>query len=689
VDDELRLLGVDRASNLKTYFDGGVDLGGPIMRDRLWFWGAFRRQDIERYITGTRNPDGTFPIDRTFLWYPSAKVNWQVSPAHNFSTFFNMQQKKRFNSGLSALRPRETTANQQNDPISRLWTFRDDWVATSRMLVSGKFNYSEGAFRTTAVSGVDASTTPPRFEASTGAFSSAPPSLLQSARKTVSGGASLSYAIDQLLGGRHDIKAGLDLVSMEAPVLTYVPADHQLDFFGVTPFSTPSEVRLSSPGKTNSVANTTSLYVQDGWQVDRVTFNLGLRYDHQTSYLPEETAPPSRFFPEPIKQTKTDDLISWNTFAPRLGVVYDITGSSKTLLKASYSRYYWQVWAGTAGNASVAGQRTVRYEWLDQNRDLQFQTNETGVVRAVDDPATRPITIDPDLKPTLTDEFTVGLVHQLAANVSVSGTYIYRNDKDLLWRINTDVSAADYLPITGTDPGPDGLRGTSDDGSSLTLYELSNAKRTLSPNFITTRPEFQQQYRGFEVTVNRRLADGWQAVGSITTGVQRDDFGSLGLTLLGQDNQNLPAGLASPQDVNFTTGTRTVNSIPVILKLMGSYQFPYRISLSGYYQHLAGTPFTRTVTAQGAVGRALNQGNVVVLSGPRNEDTYDSLDLLDLRVNYDVPLSRMNLSLALDLFNVLNINTVTQQNLNSGTAYGRVIGFVPPRVVRFGFKLRF
>ena len=160
VDDALRGRGVNRASNLKSYFDGGFDLGGPILSDKLWFWGAYRYQDVKRFVTGVQNADGSFPIDRTFLWYPTGKLNWQATAAHNASLFFNMQQKKRFNAGLSALRPRETTADQQNDPISRVVSLRDDWVATPRLLVSAKAYYLKGAFRTSPVDGVNAETPP-------------------------------------------------------------------------------------------------------------------------------------------------------------------------------------------------------------------------------------------------------------------------------------------------------------------------------------------------------------------------------------------------------------------------------------------------------------------------------------------------------------------------------------------------
>jgi hypothetical protein len=688
VDADLRARGVDRASNLHSYFDGGADLGGPILRDRVWFWGAFRYQEIERFVTGTRNADGTFPIDRTFLWYPTAKVNWQVNKSQNVSAFFNMQQKKRFNSGLSALRPLETTVDQQNDPVSKVISLRDDWVASPRLLVSFKGYYLKGAFRTTQVAGVNPDT-PPRLETSTNAFSAAPPSLLRSFRQGQQASVAANYSADDFLGGRHDLKFGVEFGRFEAPIETTFPGDHQLNFFQ----GAPLEVLLYAPGRQNSVANQRAAYIQDGWVRDRWRFNLGLRFDQQQSFLPEETAPQSRFFPDPVKQLETDDLISWNNLSPRLGVIYDVTGSSKTLVKASYSRYYWQIFTTKTGQASLAGPRTYRYTWLDLNGDSRFTNNELGALRSVDDPATRPISIDPDLEPTFTDEFTAGVVHELMPNVSLSGTFIARNDKDFDWRINRDVAAADYTAVNGIDSGPDGLPRTADDGGAIVFYELSAAKRALSPNYIATRPGFAQEYRGLELTLQRRLTARWQAVGSVTFGVQRENLGDSPLTLLPVlpviTPAALPAGLPTPQDVDKTTGTRLDTSIPVVGKLMGSYMFPFRLSMSGFYQFLAGSPFTRTINAVSALGRTLGQGNVVIHSGTRNEDSYAGVHLLDVRFNYDLPVSRSSIALSLDFFNALNTNTVTRVNALSGTNFNRVIDFVPPRAVRAGVKVRF
>ena len=123
--------------------------------------------------------------------------------------------------------------------------------------------------------------------------------------------------------------------------------------------------------------------------------------------------------------------MTWNTFAPRLGVLYDLTGDAKTLLKTSYSRYYWQLWTRIGSQATLAGDRMYTYGWSDPNNDGNFTTNELGTLLSVNDPATRPVTIDEDLKPNKTDEFTVAVVRELMANVSFSGTFIYRRDSDL------------------------------------------------------------------------------------------------------------------------------------------------------------------------------------------------------------------------------------------------------------------
>jgi hypothetical protein len=680
IDANLRGLGVNSASNLHLYGDGGFDLGGPIVRDHAWFYGSYRYQEVQNYITGTRNPDGTSPIDRTVLWYPTGKVNWKIAKSHNFSTYFNMSQKERFERGLDALHPPSATWDQRGAPIARLFTFRDDWTASSNWLVSLKANVMNQGFELKARPGIDTATTPASEDLATGAWSNAPPYESGIGKSLREVGVTAEHTMSDRWGGQHALKFGVDMAAFRAfgnqgggVALTTYPADHRLLFFNRSPF----EVMLFQSGAQSVVDPTRWAFAEDSWRLGQWTFNVGARWDWQANSLDAVTAPKSRYFTDAVSQPATGNLINWNTFVPRLGLIYDPTGTSKTLLKASYSRYTWLLWTDKASQASVAADRTFTYAWDDANGDREFQPGESGALLSVLDPATHPVTIQSDLKPTTTDEFTTAWTQQLAANLSFSATFMYRTDRNLTWLINQQITPADYSPIVGTDPGPDGQIGTPDDGRPMTFYQLSSAKVGLSPNYLATWPGFTQEYRGFEATLFRRFANNWQLMGSLTVGQQRDNYGS--------------GSYQNPQDINLINHTRVTDSLPYLGKLEGSYRFPKGILVSGFYQLLAGTHYTRTVNSTTALGYTLTQGNVVALTGTRDVNSYPAANDLDVRFGYDLPFMSQNrsVSLDLDIFNVLNINTITSQQILSGSAYGRVLNFIPPRILRFGVKVAF
>jgi hypothetical protein len=678
LDGYLRAHGVTNDNNLNRYFDGGIEAGGPLIKNRLWLWGAYRYQDVERFVTGTKNPDGSFPIDKTALWYPSAKLDWQITSKHHFNSYFNMAQKERFNRGLSALVPVESTWNQAGSPIARLFTFRDDWTVTQKLVLSFRVNIMDQGFSLSAQSGIDVPNTPTHFDLATGAYSVAPPYVSGTTKTLRSGAISGSYFANRFLGGSHELKFGFEVNDYHVAgnqggsVATMVyPGDTQLQFFN----GVPRQVILYASGA-QSVSNPThSGYIQDGWKMGRLRLDLGLRWDWQANSLDSVTAPKSRWFPA-VAQTGTGNLITWNTLAPRLGVIFDVTGKAKTLLKTSYNRYYWQLWTGLGSQASTAGDRIYTYQWNDLNNDKQFQQGEQGSLLSVSDPSTNPVTIDKNLKPALTDEITAGFSQELMPNLVINASFIYRKDRHLNWKINPGISPSDYTAVTGTDPGPDGKLGTADDGGNLTFYSLDPSKTKLSPNFITNRPGFSQEYEGVEIQAVRRFTSRLQAVGSYTHGVQKENYGA--------------GSFQNPQDIPFLDGTRIAGSRPNIVKIEGSYSLPHNLYLSGTYQYSSGLNFTRTVNALSALGRSLPQGNVAILSGPRNSQSYPGLNLLDMRLGYDLPLGEhRKASFSLDVFNLLNLNKVDSQQVISGATYGQVLDFIPPRVVRLGLKFFF
>ncbi len=697
VDDGLRSLGVDRASNLNQYLDAGFEFGGPLVRDRVWWWGGYRHQVVQKFVTGTQLPDGSFPIDETVLWYPSAKLNWAINQNHNFSFYFNMAQKKRFNRALSSLRPLETTWNQQGAPVARLFTFRDDWTPSPDVLVAFKANIMDQGFELRAQPEVDVENTPARLDLATRQWAGAPPNELGVHKNLRNVATTLSWYRSDW-GGDHDFKFGFEVGQIRAfgnqgggVARNTYPADHRLHFFD----GEPSEVILWASGAVAATGPQRSAFAQDSWAVNnRLRLNLGMRWDWQANALDEVTAPASRYL-DPVSQAGTGNLIVWNTLSPRLGMVFDVTGDARTLLKSSYGRYHWVLWLDRVQQASVAGDRNRKHVWNDLNGDRNFTVDELGPVLSVFDAGANPVTIDPDLAPSYTDELTVGFTREVAANVSASATAMWRRDRDITWLMRPDISPADYTAVTGADPGPDGVLGSADDGGAITFYELDAGKTGLSPNFVTTREGFEHEYRGVEFTLHRRLAANWQFMGSVTLGEQIENYGAGSYQNPDRTIPNTSGGLGNePQfpinNPEFVDGTRIANSTPVLVKLLGTYQADFGLTLSGFYQYISGNNFTRTVNAISALGRSLNQGNVRAFAGERNAASYDAANVLDLRAGYDLSLGDLGmLAIQLDIFNALNINTVTNTQTLAGGAFGRVLGFVPPRIFRIGGKLRF
>ena len=676
IDAHLRSIG-GTPSNQARYFDGGLEAGGPIIRNKLFIWGAYRYQDIERFITGATNPDGSHPIDKSVLWFPSAKLDWQVTSKHHFSTFFNMQQKERFNRGLSALVPVVSTWNQAGDPIARLFTFRDDWTITNKLVLSFKANIMDQGFSLAAQPSVNVAKTPTLYDLSTGAYADAPPYVYGIAKTLRAGGVSGSYYGSNFLGGSHELKFGFDINQSHVAgnqgggALYIYPGSAQLQFLkGV-----PAQVIVYAPG-TESVSNpTTDLYIQDGWKLRRWRFDLGLRWDRQTNSLDAATAPASLYFPA-VTQAATGNLITWNTFAPRVGVIYDLTGKAKTLLKASYNRYYYQLWTNLGAEASTAGVRSYTYQWNPPAGDCvgglattscTFDPSQEGKLLSESDPALHPVTIDPNLKPTRTDEVIAGFSQELLPNLAVQATFIYRMDHDLTWLINPAITLSAYSPVTGTDPVT---------GKPLTFYALNPADVSLSPNFVTTRPGFSQQYEGFELQVIRRFTNRFQLTASYTGGVQKENYG-LGSYL-------------NPQDINFENGTRVPFSRPTIIKLIGSYQLPYNLMLAWSYGGYSGANYTRTVNSNSVLSTPLPQGNVGVLSGERDVNSYPFVNILDMRLSYDQKIGeKRKISYYMDIFNLLNINTIDSMQTITGSTYGDVLDYIPPRIARLGVKFIF
>src|SRR6185295_6104642 len=205
----------------------------------------------------------------------------------------------------------------------------------------------------------------------------------------------------------------------------------------------------NSPVQEKEIFRGSVLHLQDNLAFGRVTVNLGLRYEHTNGLLPAQGAPGGPFsvarsFPE-------QSVFTWNTLAPRLGVIFDPSPKHTLALKAGYSRYYH---AASTGFVSGPNQNNLGgsvYNWVDRNGDRVFQVGEEGTkVSSFGGSIT---TVDPDLKQPYTDEVSAGVELEAPGRIRVSAMFIHRQARDLLAITQTAVPFdTGYVQVPAIDP---------------------------------------------------------------------------------------------------------------------------------------------------------------------------------------------------------------------------------------------
>jgi hypothetical protein len=295
----------------------------------------------------------------------------------------------------------------------------------------------------------------------------------------------------------------------------------------------------------------------------------------------------------------------------------------------------------------------------------------------------------------------LGIEHQAWRDLVVGATLIYRNVTDIIDDINIGVPYGPiaarlgvedpYTPVTVTDPGPDGVLGTADDGGPITVWNQDPATFGQNHYLITNLAKWgfdvPYGYRALEFVVRKRFSDRWQLLASWTLARTNSSLGASGragvTTKSGFDNPN--------SDIN--RDGRTFDDRANLIKLNGSYLFadPIGVNLGVSLRHESGLPVRRTFSTERSV---LNQGRVRITAAPAGEDDnpaslggrFDAITILDLRAEkqFALPGRWGRLSLTVEAFNLLNENATRSAFTHSGSFYGRVFSIVPPRVVRLG-----
>ncbi|HEY2906475.1 MAG TPA: TonB-dependent receptor [Vicinamibacterales bacterium] len=636
--------------------DANVTLGGPLIQNKLRFFGAFRDWRVHQNVPVQ---NAQVVLDQTNITDGLGNFTYQFNQNNRLTGFYSRQRYSKPNRLLnsSAITVIDSTSDEEDmfDLAQGLWNS----VIGKNFFLDARVGLNKILFPTYQNGGNQQSTT----DNSTGiVFGNFPTNTVRH-RDRNQFNATGQYYVDQALGGRHEFKFGFDYTHavtrnentrVDNATTTFTTASGSFVPVNVTLFATPQNDATA--------VNVLALFAQDSYSVKRLTLLAGVRFEQLEGYLPSQSSPDSPFAAgniggfaaQPRSYDEIRNIVKWNTAGPRVSAIFDVMGDGKTAAKASAGRYYYILSTGGGGVSSVNhnANYSEQYTWNDLNGDHKFELGEqTGapVVSAVVVNGQVATSIDPNFKRPYTDEYSAALDRELMANTKLSVVYTYRREKLAQVTINPDSPYATTL-TNATDPGLDGVVGTADDGS----YGFYARTSALNRSVITNDPTQLQTYKGVEITVTKRLSNRWQMLAGYTL------------------SKNELSGVSSDTSPNFLINangniTSTANADrPNQFKLTGMYILPWRdVIVSGNFSAQQGPPITRQISR--AVGFSTNQ---VINLEPLGNTRLDTLTKVDLRLGKQFKFNSRSFEASVDFDNLLNADTIwSVRNRTEATAF--------------------
>ena len=695
--EELKARGLTTPNSLRKAYDVNGSVGGPLLRDRLWFFASARRQLNSTYFANlyyNKNAgDATkwnYDPDLSQQAYTAilqpdvnGRLTWQAAAKHKIGLFHTHQPRDTFGDRANVS---PESMNYFKFDTSRLTTVSWQSPATSRLLLDARLaTHGEELYNSV--------------------WNDDPASVWRSLiAVTEQGGAypGLLYRGAGQAAGPTFIFAAMSAPNIweTRASVTYVTGAHALKFgFGNTwgkQYLLERDIHSSTSYRfNNGIPNLITMraspvsrydqldaelgiYVQDKWTINNLTLSGGLRFDQFKTSFPETPLGPGPLVPTRNFVVPGYDWYNWKDVSPRFAAVYDLFGNGKTALKGNVGRY---VVAGdnTVGNLFSILANTVTRSWDDRNNlgvnadyvpqcDLlnPLANGECGPINDLRFGSQIPSTaFDPETlvgwgKRGYNWEFSAGVQHELTNRVGVDVGFFRRVYGNFTVTDNRAVGAGDYSAFQIAAPSNPLLP----DGGGYTvsgLLDLNPNRVGQVDNFVTFAENFGEQiehWNGVDLTVNARMNRGIVVQGGVSTGRTSTD--------------NCEIRAALPETGALNPFCHVDTKFLTQVKLLGTYTVPVvDVIFSGTFQSLPGPQVTASYVAanaliQPSLGRPLSGGlsnatiNVVqpgTMYGQR-------LNQLDLRFGKLLRFDRFRASINFDLYNALNGNAITSQNNN-------------------------
>ncbi|HUR34773.1 MAG TPA: TonB-dependent receptor [Vicinamibacterales bacterium] len=744
LSDELKTRGFSKVNRTYRLYDEAVSVGGPIMKNRLWFFAAPRTWGVSKQLAGlywnkTQDVFLTPPgatrkvvlwtpwVDRPLdarsgreEWYNSlfGRSTWQASQRNKFSFLLDYQRACNCFGRAGGTVSQEAAGASYKFQPTRLIQARWTSPRTSKLLLQAgtAFNVSQwNAFWEPAVAGDIISINDTTL------------GLRYGAQSTYRGNPNYTNRYSQdfaatYANGAHSYKFGIQNDVLVTNAQYIVNGNVNYTFINGSPSSI---TQFSTPYLRHDRGNDFGLYFQDKWRMGRLTLGYGARLDWYYGWVPKQQTPgdPSPWPTAPQKNEwlgeRSYDAVksipSWKDLNPRVDAAYDLFGNGRTAVKFAIGRYVAKtnVDVPTANNPITTSVISAARSWSDTNRNYVPDCN-LGNFDAQDLSAS-----GGDVCGAINNRFfgqnnpnaakwsdqvlngwgvrdsnvdiSTEVQHQLTQGLSVSAGYFFntggyfRNSTTTTKNRVTDnilVDRSNYDPYCITAPKDPALPNGG--GYQVCgLYDINPSKFGQNQSVVTLTKNFgTPKYRNHfvDVSFDARLPGGAKLGGGLDTGYSLVD------TCFVVDS---PQALVNCHVVNPFKGQTQV-------KLNGSYPLPWDLVLAGALQSLPGVPYQADYNASTAeialsLGRPLAGGTRTALVPLVAPNTFFEarINRLDLRISKKLKLGSRRLQLNLDAYNALNSSAITAINSTFDSRWRQPNTVIDPRLFQFSGELSF
>lgn len=680
-----------RGNATKKQYDLNGDLGGPLWKQKVWFFTSWRLNDKYEYITGLGDQTQRSKLSNKYTF----KGTFQIGKSNQIIGFLNKREKLQDLRGISLTTPLSAAYYQssRNYPMKIEWTSVLGSRAFLDVLAGEWYNFFP--LRPVRDFGLyDGPWEAPRVDTATNVLSprGGNNGYQDQKRYKPQFYTTLSYFKDGWKGS-HDFRTGFDWKRDRRSLFNDQPFDVQYrDNNGAL---AAVDIYNSSVTGINDVVYIAG-WLNDTWKLtDRLTMNLGVRVENYKDQWPDQKFAPNGIpalagstdprytafvAARDVKATNVADTI---TLSPKVGFAFDLTGDNRTVIKGFVGQSRWNSADTLADQENPVGLAQLRYAFVscaagqttgcDLNGDrLVSSPAELGAFQSTLGGGGF-VRVDRDLIRPASNEVSLNLEREVATGLSARASWVYKNMRNVWGEVDIVRAAGYTVPFTISDPGVDRVVGTADD---QTFQTKALAAGTGSDRVYTNSEANNADFHTAEFALNRRFSGKWMLLTS---------FGYTWSTM-----NHSAAGARSfvyrPFDQLFGDGGKETDTL-WNYKVVGRYVLPYEIGFSGSWKVQSGFNYARTISVTMPV-----EGARTIRVQPIDSNRYPSVAILDLRLDKSLDMGKFGkIQPMLDVFNIMNSGVPTSiRTTNTATApFNDVTAILNPRVIRFGVRFSF